>query len=1003
VKVCDPGASAGGVEANCVAYGSNWKPEGLIQKYSSRMRFSVFGYLNDSGTGRNGAPMRARMKFVGPQKLDPTLGWVTNGNREWDASTGVMVINPDATDASNTTGTSPSITNSGVMNYLNKFGSMTNTNHKSNDPVSEMYYAALRYLRNQGNVAEYTNLSGTAATAYSQADGFPVISSWSPDPIEYYCQNLSILGIGDVYTWSDKNVPGSTSSTGEGTIVTDPDIDAGLWLNRISQLEFGDTTSLATPFQGTGGGRDNSAYIAALAYWAHTTDIRTQTAMKGKQTVSTYWVDVRENRRLEARRGNQYWLAAKYGGFVVPEDYDPATPAAWQTNWWNGTGETLTSSTTGAGAFYASETMGRPDNFYVGDQADKMVESLTRAFAKIASERAGSGSSLAANSTRLDTNTRVYQAQFRNGSWFGQINAYSINTDGSLSASPVWRAGSDSSLAPANWASRNIFTFNPSTSTYATFRNTNLSTAQKAQLTFTGIGSLTSADVVDYLRGNQAKEESFAGGTLRTRTPPEASWSVLLGDIVNSTPIYVGAPNSQLYSTAPAFTGKSVYETFATAQAGRTPALWVGSNDGMMHAFNANTGAEIYAYVPSVAIMNALGQYANPDYVHKYFVDGEVAIADIYNGSAWRTVMVGTLGRGGPGLFALDITNPASPTFLWEKTGAQIPVLGRNIGRPVIAQVADGDWRVILGNGVDSTAGNSHLITVGVTSGTVTTIDSGYTGGSNGMTSVLARDTNGDGFADTAYAGDLKGNLWKFTAISGSGSASKLYSARDPSNVAQPITAAPLVGRDPSTGAVWVFFGTGKYLGTGDVSDTQVQTWYAIKDNGTTGVVGRSTLVARVATAGVTLGDFPTRIITTGTAAEVAGMQGWYLDLPISKERMVAPNRFQGGALIGTSRIPDSSDVCAPGGSGYIMAVNPFTGGRLEQTFFDTNRDGLFNNADKSASTIVSGVGLDSMPNAPIFIENVALISLTSGETESLRVQGSSVDASRMSWREIMN
>jgi type IV pilus assembly protein PilY1 len=465
----------------------------------------------------------------------------------------------------------------------------------------------------------------------------------------------------------------------------------------------------------------------------------------------------------------------------------------------------------------------------------------------------------------------------------------------------------------------------------------------------------------------------------------------------------VGAPNAQLYATAPTFTGKSVYEAFATAQATRTAALWVGANDGMMHAFNAATGAELYAYVPNVAIMKGLGEYANPDYVHKYFVDGDVAIADVYTGGAWKTVMVGTLGRGGPGLFALDITNPASPNFLWEKSGTDIGVLGRNIGRPIIAQVADGDWRVILGNGVDSTAGNAHLIQVAIASGTVTTTDSGYTGGGNGMTSVLARDTNGDGFADTAYAGDLKGNLWKFTGISGGGSASKLYSARDPSNVAQPITAAPLVGRDPSTGTVWVFFGTGKYLGTGDVTDTQIQTWYAIKDNGTVGVVGRSTMVARTATAGLTIGTFPTRIISDGTAADLAGKQGWYLDLPLSKERMVAPNRFQGGALIGTTRIPDATDVCLPGGSGYLMAVNPFTGGKLQQTFFDTNRDGLFNNSDKSGSTIVSGVGLESMPNAPIFIENVALVSLTSGKTESLRVQGSSVDVSRMSWREIMN
>ena len=1025
VKVCD---SAIGLEANCVQYGSNWKPEGLIQKYSRRVRYSVFGYLNEPNDGKNGAALRARQKFVGPERLDSTSGWVTNANREWDGNTGVMIQNPDSTDATNTTGTTPAITNSGVMNYLNKFGSMTGSNHKQHDPVSEMYYAAIRYLRNQSYPASYGVLSGTAADRYRQADGFPVITTWSGtdwDPIQYYCQSHSVLGIGDVYTWYDKNVPGSGATAGEGTMVTDPDFDAATWLSRISQLEFGNTTSLATPFQGTSGGRENSAHIASMAYWAHTTDLRSETAMRGKQTVSTYWVDVRENKRLEARRGNQYWLAAKYGGFTVPRVYDPASPPAWQTSWWNASGETLTSS--GAGAFYASETMGRPDNFYVGDQASKMVESLNRAFAKIASERAGTGSALAANSTRLDTTTRIYQAQFRNGSWFGQISAFAIDpATGRLASSPTWQAGTHSTLAPANWASRNIWTYNPVSGNHVQFRESNLSTTQSNAMTFSGMGPLNSTDVVDYIRGNQAREESFANGYLRTRTQPDPTWSVVLGDIVNSQPVFVGAPNPGLYgSTTAAFTGKAAYAAFTTAQASRTKALWVGANDGMLHAFNADNGAELYAFVPNASIVAGLAQYTNPDYVHRYFVDGDVAVADVYIGGAWKTVLVGSMGRGGPGIFALDITNPASPNFLWEKAPSDIPSLGKNIGRPVIAQVADGDWRVIFGNGVDSTGGDADLLMISLSSGTVTTITTGNDTG-NGLSAVLARDTNSDGFADTAYAGDLEGNLWKFGTISGT--VTRMYTAESSGGTPQPITAAPLVGRDQSTGTVWVFFGTGKFLGVADLTDTNQQTWYGIKDNGTA-ATGRSTLVARTATAGTTIDGNPTRIITAGTEAEMASMQGWYIDLPVSRERMTVPNRFQGSSLLGTTRIPDSSDVCAPGGSGYVMVIEPFTGGRLQQTFFDMNRDGLFNDADRSGgSDVVSGFALDGMPNSPIFIENVMYTSKDGGgegngtdgvdndgdgqideadEQEDDKdwrpTEGSSVDVSRMSWREITN
>jgi type IV pilus assembly protein PilY1 len=245
--------------------------------------------------------------------------------------------------------------------------------------------------------------------------------------------------------------------------------------------------------------------------------------------------------------------------------------------------------------------------------------------------------------------------------------------------------------------------------------------------------------------------------------------------------------------------------------------------------------------------------------------------------------------------------------------------------------------------------------------------------------------------------------------------------------VPQPITAAPLAGRDPSTGTVWVFFGTGKFLGTADLTDTSQQTWYGIKDNGVV-TSGRTLLVQRTASAGVVIDGSETRLISQGTAGDLAGMQGWFIDLPVSKERMVVPNRFQGTSLIGTTRIPDSSDVCSPAGKGYVMAIEPFTGARLKETFFDMNRDGVFNDSDRSSGTVVSGFALDGMPNSPIFVEDVMLTSLdgdgagaandgidndgdglideededTTDDTDERKTQGSSVDVSRMSWREVV-
>jgi type IV pilus assembly protein PilY1 len=1039
VKVC----VTGWLEDNCVGYPAAlptvYKPEGLIQKYAARMRFSAFGYLNDHTTERDGGVLRARQKFVGPTHINPATGLsmtsVDPDNPEWSATTGVLETNPDDDDAT-ATSAGHTINNSGVINYINKFGQMTKKDHKSLDPVSELYYTALRYLRNAGNVPAYTSLTGSDDNKYELADGFPVITNWT-DPYQYWCQNSAILGIGDVNTCNEKNLNGTTrtnSEPGTPAEVAGDSIDVNLWTQKVATLEG---ISIPTVFTG----RENSAYMVGLAYWAHTQDIRPGTTgvNKNKQTVSTHWVDVREARVLQPKARNQYWLAAKYGGFTLPgtgtpittDDYDsltnttPLAASLWHTNV-----ETLSTGDL------------RPDNFYVASDADKMVDSLTRAFARIAGERVGSGASLAANSTRLDLDTRTFQAQFRNEN-YGQLNSYIVNPmDGSLSALPIWTVGTPIPDGPApgdatpgieltraNWESRQIWTQNPTLTTkFVPLRETNLSTTQKGTLTFpgmptSGLKAITNAEFVDYLRGSVAQEESETNGALRTRLEPAAGWSPILGDVVNSTPVFVGKPSATLYSGA-TFTGATTYGTFVTNKAGRLGVLWVGANDGMLHAFNANNGKEIFAFVPNSAFGRGIAKLANPDYQHQYYVDGDMAIADAYDtGTAqWRTILVGTMGRGGPGIFALDITDPSTPNtatntgikFLWENdasSGGVYAELGKNIGKPVIAQIANGTWKVILGNGIDSSAAGARLLVIDLFTGAALAKDVGVTGG-NGLSAVLARDTNADGFADTAYAGDLKGNMWKFTGANMVGTSTKMFTAIGPTSVAQPITAAPLVGKDPVTGETWVFFGTGRYLNTTDTVSTPLtpkQSWYGIKDNGTTGFL-RSTLVARTMLTTVIVPAIPptmdfssVRTVSAGTAADLVGKQGWYFDLPADGERIVVPNRFQGGALIGTTRIPTLVDVCQPTGKGFILAINPFTGGRLDQTFFDTNHDGVFNGADTLSGTIISGIGLDSSANNPIFVENVMQVGLDDGTTKTVRTQGTNVDASRLSWREILN
>ena len=974
VKVCDPAFP----EANCRQYSSGWKPEGLVQKYANDIRYSVFGYLNDPSMLRDGGVLRARQKFVGPNMLDPEDGVVSNPRKEWDPTTGVLIANPDSADAAATSsviGAGYPITQSGVINYINKFGQMTTQDHKSHDPVSELYYTAIRYLKHQGNVPAYSELTGSAQARYNLADGFPVITNWD-DPIQYGCQNNAILGIGDVNTHRDKNLPGSTATTDEpakpSQVSNDNTVNVVTATNKVAQLEG---LTISTPFTG----RENSAYMVGLAYDSHTKDLRPKPGdFEGKQTVATYWVDVRENQVLEPRARNQYWLAAKYGGFTVPDDFDPynhSTPLP--TEWWRTNSDTLSTGDV------------RPDNFYVASEADKMVESLNRAFAKIVAETVGSASALASNSTRLDTDTRTFQAQFLAGTWRGDVKAYALNSDGTLSNSPEWTAGGR--LASKPWTSRNIYVHNPQgtgAGKYTTFEWSNLGAKQK--------DALLSEDVVNFLRGDRSKEESQAGGTLRTRTG-------VLGDIVNSTPIYVGRPNARLHAGAK-FNGAASYGAFVQAQQERMDVVYVGANDGMLHAFDAETGDEVYAFVPNAAIMNELADLSNPAYKHRYFVDGDMAIADVYVGGKWKTVLVGTLGRAGAGVFALDVTDPEDVEFLWEKSADELPALGANVGRPVIAQIADGDWRVLLGNGHDNPAGRAQLVMISIEDGEVTEVDTG-SGGGNGLSAVLARDSDGDSFADVAYAGDLNGNLWKISDLKDGGKPTVIFEATDPSNP-QPITAAPLVGKDPATGITWVFFGTGRYLTEADLKDTQRQTWYGIKDDGGS-AKGRDDLIERRIEHVGTAGEFTVRVIEAGTAAEVESSGGWFIDLPASGERMVVPNRFQGAVLIGTTRIPEASDACRRGGSGWIMAINPFTGARLELTFFDVNRDGVFDDDDRllidKLRHIVSGILVDSGTQESIFIDDNMLINKDDGTMDSIKTQGAAVAARRMSWRELIN
>lgn len=980
VRVCDKSF----LEDNCVGYPSGYyKPEGLIQQYAKRIRYSVFSYKNDDNPSVDSGILRANQKFVGPLTYNPEEGPLTNAAREWDPATGVIYQNPDAADATATNaaiGSGYSVKDSGVINYLNKFGQLkTGKNVKSYDDVSELYYAAIRYFKHQGNIAAYSALTASSAQGrYQQSDGFPVITNWK-DPIAYRCQVNVILGIGDTNTHYDKNLPGNTSSTGEpakpAEVVSDKSVDvvsrmAQIWRKEGLSESAAATKAVADSFNS--GGNNNSGYIAALAYDAHTKDLRpdaAQDGLPGMQTLSTHWVDVVEYGNYKTSSTNQYWLTAKYGGFRVPAGYNPDTDfsALADSTWWNGTS-------------YVNNQAGykQPDNYYIAADAERMVASLRQAFERILEEMKGSAASLASNTTKLEAGARTYQSVFYSGSWRGDVVAYDVDqTTGALTQ--AWSANGQFPV----WSNRTIKFVNSGGTldnfAYGKLAGTPLSSATQNQ--------------INYLRGDRSQEKAN-GGTLRTRTG-------IMGDIVNSQPVYVGSPNARLYTTA-TFTGASAYATFAASNAQRAPMLYVGANDGMLHAFDATTGAEKFAFVPKAA-MTGLLDYTDPNYQHRYYVDGELTVSDVYIGGSWRSVLVGTMGRGGSGMFALDVTDPNNISLLWDKTSADITQLGNNLGKPIIGQLADGQWYAMLGNGPNSTSDSAYLILVNISGGAATQIAAG-TGSNNGLSGVLAWSSNNNFIVDRLYAGDLAGNLWAFDMSGTRGTARRLFSASYASK-AQPVTAAPTAAKDPSTGLTWVFFGTGKYLSSGDLGNKDVQSWYGLIDRGSTIPSTRATLGKVNILQEGTVNGYAVRVIDDKPSA---GQDGWYMDLVSPPgttpqgERMVVSNFFQGTALIGTTRIPDSGDVCSPSGKGFVMAINPFTGGRLAQSFFDLDGSGGSSTGDTLNGTPVSGIGLNSSPNSPIFIGNQMQIALDNASTTTLGTNSSALSMKRVSWRELL-
>ncbi|MDQ2703144.1 MAG: PilC/PilY family type IV pilus protein [Pseudomonadota bacterium] len=623
--------------------------------------------------------------------------------------------------------------------------------------------------------------------------------------------------------------------------------------------------------------------------------------------------------------------------------------------------------------------------FVSATNPEKFVSGLLDALTTIA-ERPGSASNVTANSTSFTSDTRVYQASYTSGRWTGELTAYVATSAG---VGTVAWTGSEG--IPTDHTKRSIWTWSGVDSDGAKFPT-------PAQVTALDVsaraGSPADGDAnAAYIAGDKSNEPSN-DGDLRARTN-------VLGDIVNSSPIFVADSD----------------------------ALFVGANDGMLHAFDGSSGEELFAFVPGGISLTDLASLSDPSYgqtiTHKYFVDGPITVS-AKSQTPGKNYLVGALGRGGRGVFGLDVTTPSSfddDDVLWQFSNDTD--MGMVLGDPLVVTLNDSDKTkaVVVSNGINSPDGSATLFVLNIKTGEVIKeIDTGATG-SNGLFAPRGWDDNGDGTVDTIYAGDLLGNLWKFDMSKTSksdwkvaNSGDPMYQARDAKNKAQPITAGLALARNPDNSDVWVFFGTGRFMTIEDLSTTEVQTLYGIKDDGI--VKGR--------TSDTEFGDLSMRaIVAVSDDKRVRAFnewqrsmepdkKGWFLDLdqPYDGERVVSGLRVLGTTLIASSIVPGTgASSCDAGGTGYINAIDAFTGTSPSQTFFDINGDGVVNDKDKITATIDGetvefpagsidlGIG---MPTRATIIDKLLVVGGSSGGLGTVQTNPPATGTRRTSWREIL-
>ena len=492
--------------------------------------------------------------------------------------------------------------------------------------------------------------------------------------------------------------------------------------------------------------------------------------------------------------------------------------------------------------------------FFSADDPEELVSSLNSVFENLAS-RIASGASVSVNGDELNTGSIMYQSTYTSGDWEGDVTAYPINPEtGEIKTEAgdiLWKASEK--LQAQDWnTGRRIVTYNGYDS-IVRFRYLELTALQKTSIN-------SDLNIVDYIRGKEVTG-------FRSRQKK-------LGDIVHSAPLLVIGDSMD-----------NDTDSLVDEDGEESGLIFTGGNDGMLHAFDAQTGNEIFAYIPHI-VFDHLTDLTLIDYDHKFYVDATPFSRTITINNNKTVLLTGGLKKGGKGYFCLDITKVLyqdSATFsetalatpahndgidvLWEypqltAAGAVFASdddLGYSFSDIFIVESYktnndpnNHNWVAIFGNGYDSVNDKAILYILNAYTGAVIKkIDTGVAG-NNGLSTPALVDINNDGKVDYAYAGDLLGNMWKFDLTSDDpDNWNVAYTESDGTTPAplfsspnQPITSAPDVmnhcakthldgdGHHINPPYLIVLFGTGKFIGETDRTNNDKHSLYGIWDTG---------------------------------------------------------------------------------------------------------------------------------------------------------------------------